>query len=63
MTSIVTLVLKDPLITRKVTKWILQLGHLYQHRLVIYIGRELEELQKTKIKAIKKHWKYNIITS
>ncbi len=38
------LVLKDPLVVGKVMKWMLRLGCLYQYRLAIYIGRELEEL-------------------
>ncbi len=56
------LVLKDLLIARKVAKWILKLGYLYQYKLAIYIDKELEELQKTKIKAAKKSWKHNIKT-
>ncbi len=56
------LALKDPLMVGKVVKWILRLGRLYQYRLTIYIGRESEELQKTKVKAAKKSHKYNAAT-
>ncbi len=55
------LALKDPLMIGKVTKWMLKLGHLYQYRLVIYIDKESEELQKAEMKAAKKNWKYNAI--
>ncbi len=48
------LVLKDPLMARKVAKWMLRLGHLHQYRLVIYINRESEELQKVEVRTAKK---------
>ncbi len=49
------LILKDLLITGKVAKWILKLGCLYQYKLMIYIDRESEELQKMKMKTVKKN--------
>ncbi len=54
------LALKDPLMVRKVAKWMLRLGHLHQYKLAIYIGRKSEELQKAEMKTAKKNWKYNI---
>ncbi len=56
------LALKDLLMTKKVTKWILRLGHLYQYRLAIHIDRESKELQKTEMKTTKKSQKHNITT-
>ncbi len=48
------LVLKDPLMARKIVKWMLKLGHLHQYRLAIYIDKESEELEQTKMKTAKK---------
>ncbi len=56
------LVLKNLLMIGKVVKWMLKLGHLYQYRLMIYIDRESEELQKIKVKTVKKSRKCNIAT-
>ncbi len=49
------LVLKDLLMAKKVAKWMLKLGCLYQYRLAIYIGRKSEELQKAEVKTAKKN--------
>ncbi len=57
------LVLKDPLMARKVMKWILKLGCLYQYRLAIHIGGESEELQKAEMRTIKKNQKHNTTTA
>ncbi len=53
-------VLKDLLMAGKVAKWMLRLRYLYQYRLVIYIGGESEELQKTEVRAVKKSQKRSI---
>ncbi len=48
------LVLKNLLMIKKIAKWMLRLGYLYQYKLAIYIGRESEELQKAEMKTTKK---------
>ncbi len=53
------LTLKNLLMTRKVMKWMLKLGHLHQYRLAIHIGGESEELQKMKVETAKKNRKHS----